>query len=118
MQVVSPNYVRKVFMKNSTTMKLYFQVQYGQNHAVFAVDPQGHADIEGEIDHGSYQTVDPIKKITVSDSEQGGNTISTRDYTQTGVLGFADVQGVKIFDVEVDISSEGDLRWFEQPHHD
>ena len=93
-KVVSPNYVRKVRIQNSEVhVKLRFIVQYAQNSAFFDVNPNGQVDIEGTIDHGSYQAVDPIKKITVTYPEEGSEILSVRE--------FNDVQGVQNFHYEV-----------------
>ena len=110
MQALAPNYVRKVSVNNHTQHKLTFHVQYATNHASFSVDPHGHQDFEGTIDHGSYQSVDPVKKITVSDAELGGNIISEREFSSDS--------GVKILHFNVETNSSGALEWNEHLPND
>jgi hypothetical protein len=110
MQALAPKYVRKVCVNNHTQHKLTFHVEYAQNHASFSVEPQGHQDFEGSIDHGSYQSVDPIKKITVSDAEQGGNVLSEREFSSDS--------GVKILHFNIETNGTGSLVWSEFQHND
>ncbi len=104
-----PNYVRKVSVHNHMEHTLRFHVEFAQNHAVYFVDPQGHQDIEGTIDHGSYQSVDPVKKITVIDPDQDEKILSEKEFSSD--------TGVKILHFNIEANSTGALVWNEHQHN-
>jgi hypothetical protein len=60
---------KKVCVRNCTKLKLMFLVEYGQSHASYTIDPEDFQTFESTINHGSTQTFDFVKKITVSDAE-------------------------------------------------
>ena len=109
MQALPPKYVRKVCVDNHTELKLTFHVEYAQNHASFSLDPQGHQDFEGTIDHGSYQSVDPVKKITVIDPDQDEKILSEKEFSSD--------TGVKILHFNIEANSTGALVWNEHQHN-
>ena len=107
MQVVSPNYVRMVSVHNHSEHTLKFDAHFQQgNTASFTVEPHGHQDIEFTIDHGGYQTVDPVTKISV---HYDSNHLGERDFSSDA--------GVKILHFNVTVA-DGHIQWNEHNHND
>lgn len=72
MQALPPAYVRRVILKNTTSLPLTFRVQFKQNSATYTAEPGATVEIEGTIDHGDWQSVDPVEKIT---AESNGSPV-------------------------------------------
>ena len=110
MQALPPRYVRKVSVHNRTHHALTLQVQFQQNQASHTVAADGHVDIEGVIDHGSWQACDPVTKITVIDAGNGNNIICEREFSSDS--------GVKILHFELTQADNHNIAWNEVHHND
>ena len=54
MQTLPPAYVRRVVLRNTTSLPLTFRVQFKQNQGTYTAEAGATVEIEGTIDHGDW----------------------------------------------------------------
>jgi hypothetical protein len=84
MQALPPAYVRRVILRNTTQLPLKFNVQFQQNTSTFTAEAGATVEIENTIDHGDWQAVDPVEKITAQ-SNDGVNMGESLIHSDAGV---------------------------------
>mmetsp|Transcript_28839 Transcript_28839/g.51359 ORF Transcript_28839/g.51359 Transcript_28839/m.51359 type:complete len:108 (-) Transcript_28839:2335-2658(-) len=103
MMALPPKYVRRATIANSTGHTLNLHANFEQNEQTYSVEAGHSVEIEGSIDHGSWQAVDPLKKITVH-TAANGEVLGERHFESEG--------GIKVHHFTISLV-EGSLHWLE-----
>lgn len=103
MQALPPAYVRRVILRNTTSLPLTFLVHFKETQGTYTAEPGASVEIEGTIDHGDWQAVDPVERIV---AQSNGNNV--------GETLVKSEEGVKIVTIRITAQDNGGITFEEE----